>query len=50
MVRKTQSDRHFINLNDDQYKSFSRAKAKVDKTQIEPLTDGKMVKYACDKI
>jgi len=50
MVRKTQSNRHFINLNDDQYKSFVRAKAKVDKTQIEELTNGKMVKYACDKI
>jgi len=50
MVRKTQSDRHFINLNDDQYKSFVRAKAKVDKTQIIELTNGKMVKYACDKI
>jgi len=47
MVRKTQSNRHFINLNDDQY---VRAKAKVDKTQIEELTNGKMVKYACDKI
>ncbi len=50
MVRKSQSDRHFINLNDDEYRSFVRAKAKVDKTQIEPLTNGKMVKYACDKI